>query len=216
MNRRNFSRTAGSFGLLPLLGGAGLAQAQARVPKAGKDYIELDKRAPVEAPAGRVEVIEFFWYNCPHCYAFEPLLEPWAKKLPPYVTFRRVPVVFQKSFEPQQRLYYTLEAMGKVDEYQPRVFDAIHKGRQNLGTDEAILAWAEKNGLDKAKFTELFKSFSVATKLQRAKQLQEAYQVAGVPALGIAGRYYVDGDTAGSMERALQVTDYLVGQEHKG
>jgi len=212
MKRRDFSLAATSVGLLPLISPT---QAQTLAPKAGTDYAVLDKRVPVEAPASKVEVIEFFWYNCPHCNAFEPTLDAWIKKLPPHVAFKRVPVAFQASFQPQQKLYYALEAMGKVDEYQLKVFNAIHQQRQNLAGEQQIIDWAAANGLDKAKFTEQYKSFSVASKIQRAKQLQDAYQVAGVPALGIAGRWYVDGELARSMERALQVTDFLIGEARK-
>jgi len=213
IQRRHFSLAATSVGLLPL---ASNLHAQTLAPKAGTDYAVLDKRVPVDAPAGKVEVIEFFWYSCPHCNAFEPALEAWVRKLPPHVAFKRVPVAFQPSFAPQQKLYYTLEAMGKVDEYQLKVFNAIHQQRQNLTGDEQIMAWAAANGLDAAKFNENFKSFTVAGKTQRAKQLQEDYKVAGVPALGVQGRWYVDGELARSMERALQVVDYLVGEARKG
>ena len=105
--------------------------------------------------------------------------------------------------------------MNKVDELHAKVFRAVHGERQALTTDEAIIAWAEKQGLDKAKFTETFRSFSVASKLRRAVQLQDAYKVEGVPALGIAGRYYTDGSLAGSMERALLITDYLLAEVRK-
>jgi thiol:disulfide interchange protein DsbA len=212
MKRRDFSLAATSLGLLPF---ASSSHAQTLAPKAGTDYAVLEKRVPVDAPAGKVEVIEFFWYSCPHCNAFEPTLETWIRKLPAHVSFRRVPVAFQPSFQPQQRLYYALEAMGKVDEYQRKVFAAIHQQRQNLSGEQQIIDWAAANGLDKTKFTENFKSFTVASKIQRAKQLQEAYQVAGVPSMGIAGRWYTDGELARSMDRALQVTDFLVGEARK-
>jgi thiol:disulfide interchange protein DsbA len=166
----------------------------------------------VEAPAGKIEVVEFFWYSCPHCNAFEPKLNAWLKKLPPDVSFRRVPVAFRDDFVPQQRLYYTLEAMGKVDELHDKVFDAIHQQHQPTDREDRILAFAEKNGLDRAKFQELYNSFGVATKARKAKQLQDDYEVDGVPALGVAGRYYTDGTLAGGMDRALFVVDYLIGQ----
>jgi thiol:disulfide interchange protein DsbA len=211
MNRRDFSLTAAAIGLLPL---AATSHAQGTAPKAGTDYIVLKTPQPSDVPAGKVEVVEFFSYNCPHCAAFEPMLEAWAAKLPPNVVFHRIPVPFVgNDTEAKQRLYYTLEAMGKVDEFQPKIFQAIHQQRQNLTGDAAILAWSEKQpGLDAKKFAELYKSFSIAGKAKRAAQLTNDFQVAGVPALAVAGRWYVDGDTAGSMEKALKVVDYLVGE----
>lgn len=215
MKRRDFSLTAASLGLLPF---AATVHAQGAAPKAGTDYIVLGKRAPVESPADKVEVVEFFSYNCPHCAAFEPTLEPWIKALPPYVTFKRIPVPFVgNDTEVKQRLYYTLEAMGKVDEFQLKIFQAIHGERQRLFGDDAILAWVAKQpGLDAKKFGDLFKSFTVVGKAKRATQVTADYQVAGVPALGVAGRWYVDGDTAGSLPKALQVCQYLVGEARKG
>jgi protein dithiol oxidoreductase (disulfide-forming) len=218
MNRRDFSLTAATAafaGLLPL---ATTSHAQGAAPKAGTDYLVLKTPIASDVPAGKVEVIEFFSYNCPHCAAFEPMLEAWAKNLPPNVVFRHIPVPFVgNDTEAKQRLYYTLEAMGKVDEYQPKIFQAIHQQRLNLTGDEAILAWVGKQpDLDAKKFAELFKSFSIVGKAKRAAQLTNDYQVAGVPALAVAGRYYVDGDTAGSMERALKVVDYLASQAPKG
>ncbi len=218
MKRREFSAaaivtaTASTFVV-------GRAQAQApapAVPQRDKDYLAIGKPAPTETPAGKVEVIEFFWYSCPHCNAFEPTLEPWIKNLPKDVNMRRVPVAFRDSFIPQQRLYYTLEAMGKLDELHVKVFDAIHKERQQLEKEPQITAWAEKQGIDKARFTELYNSFSVTSKAARATQLQNAYGVQGVPSLGVAGRFYTDGGLAGNMNRALQVVEYLVGEVRKG
>jgi thiol:disulfide interchange protein DsbA len=214
MNRRDFSLAATSLGLLPL---ASPSHAQAGAFSAGKDYIQLGKPAPVDSPAGKVEVIEFFSYNCPHCAAFESQLEAWIKKLPPQVAFRRVPVAFVgRDVESKQRMYYSLEAMGKVDEMQLKIFDAIHRERQPIEGDDAIIAWAGKQKeLDGKKFADMFKSFSVASKVKRATQLQNEYQVSGVPAFGVAGRWYVDGELAHSMDRALQITDYLIGEARK-
>lgn len=214
MNRREFS-----VGTTCLLAAAGLGLpnlvwAQGK-PEDGREFKTLDKKVPTEAPTGKVEVVEFFWYSCPHCNAFEPQLEGWVKKLPADVSFRRVPVAFRDDFVPQQRLFYTLEAMGKVDELHRKVFNAIHVEKQPTAKEDQILAWAEKNGLDKAKFKEVYNSFSVQAKTRKASQLQEAFQVEGVPALGIAGRWYTDGSMAGNMPRALQVTDYLVAEARK-
>ena len=132
--------------------------------------------------------------------------------MPKDVLLRRVPVAFRPDFEPAQRLYFVLEALNKVDELNRKVFDAIHVSKQTLATAEQVTAWAEKQGLDRTKFTELYNSFAVSTKVRKATQLQDSYQVDGVPALGVAGRYFTSGSLAKSMERALQVTDYLVAQ----
>ena len=212
MTRREFSAPA-------VLGASALAWphlalAQRRIQE-GKDFRTLDKRAPVEAPAGKIEVVEFFWYSCPHCYAFEPKLQAWLKKLPPDIAFRRVPVAFRDDFVPQQRLYYTLEAMGKVDELHSKVFAEIHQNRQPTDREDRIVAFAEKNGLDRAKFQEMYNSFNVSTKARKAKQLQDQYEVDGVPALGVAGRFYTDGTLAGGMDQALQVVDYLVAEARR-
>jgi len=180
--------------------------------KEGKDYLALKQRAPVESDKGKVEVVEFFWYSCPHCNAFEPELNAWLGKLPPTVDFKRVPVRFRADFEPQQRLYYSLDAMGQLPKLHGKVFHAIHVERNPLTTPQSIFEWVAKQGLDRAAFETTFNSFGVAGKAKRAAQLQEAYQVEGVPALGVAGRFYVDGGLAGSMSRALQVVDHLVKQ----
>jgi protein dithiol oxidoreductase (disulfide-forming) len=215
MQRREFSLSAASVAAVATLGSAVLpsvVQAQAKAFKEGSDYLLLDKPAPTEVPAGQVEVVEFFWYNCPHCNAFEPQLEAWTKNAPKDVTLRRVPVSFRPDFEPQQRLFYVLEGMGKVEELHKKVFYAIHVDKQPLNTEALLTAWAEKQGINKAKFTEMYNSFAVSTKARKATQLQNLYKVDGVPALGIGGRYYTSGDLAKNMDRALQVADYLVGQ----
>ena len=192
------------------------AQAQGKPPLAGTDYLVVDKPAPVEAPAGKIEVIEFFWYNCPHCNTFEPTFAAWIKRAPKDMAVRRVPVAFQNSFVPQQRLFYALEAMGLVDQLHAKVFAAVHVEKQDLAKDDAIVNWVVKQGVDKAKFVEHFNSFSVSTKAARGTQLQNAYKVEGVPALGVAGRFYTDGSLAKSMDRAIQVVEFLAGNVRSG
>ena len=211
MQRREFSQaalaaaSAGTLAALPLG-----VNAQGKPPAEGKDYLLLSKPAPSEAPAGQIEVVEFFWYSCPHCNEFEPQLEAWAAKAPKDVSLRRVPVSFRPDFEPQQRLYYVLEALGKVAALHKKVFYAIHVEKQTLNTADLVTAWAQKQGIDKAKFTELYNSFPVNMKARKATQLQEAFMVDGVPALGVDGRYYTSGSLAGNMARALTVTDHLL------
>jgi thiol:disulfide interchange protein DsbA len=163
-----------------------------------------------------VEVLEFFWYGCPHCHSFEPLLEAWVKKLPDDVAFRRVPVAFRpEPFEAHQKIYYGLEAMGQLGAMHRRVFHAIHNERLRLDRLPDIAAWLDKNGVEGVKFTEVANSFAVQTKLRQARQLTDAYRIDGVPALGVHGRFYTSGSLAGSLDRALSVTDFLIGQARK-
>lgn len=215
MNRRDFS-VAGLSSLAVAQLFPVAARAQALKPEAGADYLKLDKPAAVEAGQGKIEVVEFFWYNCPHCNAFEPALESWIKRQPKDVSIRRVPVGFRDEFVPQQRLYYALEAMDLVDKLHAKVFAAIHADKQQLSKGDAIADWIAKQGVDKAKFLERFNDFSTATKASRATQLQNAYRVEGVPALGVAGRFYTDGTLAKNMPRALQIVDFLVAEVRAG
>jgi len=180
--------------------------------KAGKDYLPLERPVSTDAAAGKIELIEFFWYSCPHCSAFEPTFAQWVKNAPKDVVVRRVPVAFRDDFAPQQRLFFALEAMNLLDSLHAKVFTAIHAEKQPLNTEAAILDWVGKQGVDKAKFSETYKSFGVASKLKRAVQLQNDYKVEGVPSFGIAGRFYTDGSIAGSMERAIKVAESLIAQ----
>ena len=215
MKRRDFCATAATAITL----GQGVfqgAQAQAVKPEAGADYLVLDNKAAVEAPAGKVEVVEFFWYNCSHCNAFEPTLEAWIKRAPKDVVVRRVPVGFRDEFVPQQRLFYTLEAMDLVDKLHGKVFAAIHVEKLQLSKADTIVEWVAKQGVDKAKFLEQYNSFAVATKAGKATQLQNVYKVEGVPAMGVAGRFYTDGTLGKNMPRVLQVVDHLIAEVRAG
>jgi thiol:disulfide interchange protein DsbA len=211
MNRRDFSLNLAGAGLaaLPAALWSGTAAAQGG-PVEGTHYSRLAQPVPVSAPAGKVEVIEFFSYGCPHCYALEPTLEVWAKRLPPDVVFKRVPVGFNALYENYQKIFYALEAMGQQEQMHMKVFNAIHQQRQRLDKEADIAAFMTANGLDGAKFIELYKSFSVQSKAKQAQQLSNAYKIDGVPAMAVQGRYTTSGSQAGSNERALAVTDALV------
>ena len=216
MKRREFSiatlgAAAGSLGW----SSAALAQGPARFV-AGKDYIKLDRTVPTDTEAGKIELIEFFWYSCPHCNAFEPTFAEWVKNAPKDVVVRRIPVAFRDDFAPQQRLFFTLEAMGLLEKMHAKVFQAVHVERLTLNTDAGIQTWIEKQGVDKTKFADTFKSFGVASKVKRAVQLQNDFKIEGVPSLGVAGKFYIDGTLAGSMERALQVAESMLAQVRQG
>ncbi len=174
-----------TLGLAFVAFGASASPAQ---PQEGVDYTRLSQ--PQTTEAGRkVEVIEFFWYSCPHCASLEPTLVNWVKKKGDSISFKRVPVAFREAFVPQQKLYYTLEAMGKVDDMHEKVFQAIHIGRNPLDTDKRILDFIATQGIDRQKFQDMYNSFTVTSKTQQAKKLQDAYQVDGVPLLAVGGLY---------------------------
>jgi protein dithiol oxidoreductase (disulfide-forming) len=181
----------------------------------GVDYILLPQHPRVDqrpnASNKQVELVNFFWYGCPHCNAFEPSLADWLKTLPSHVKVVFCPVIFRPDFIPHQKLYFALEAIGKVTSHHKKVFAAIHAQNEKLNTDSLVLNWVRKQPeINFDKFAEAYNSFSVATKIQQAKLLQEKYQVSGVPAIGIGEKYYIDGNSAGNMSRALMVAAELI------
>jgi thiol:disulfide interchange protein DsbA len=197
------------------LSAGSLARAQS-VPVAGTQYIRLAQPAPVSLPAGKkVEVVEFFWYECPHCNDFEPLLDAWVAKLADDVAFRRVPVGFTARHQIAQKAYYALEETGQLAALHNRVFAAIHVQGRRMLSEKAYADFVAANGGDAARFSEAFRGFSVNTKANRARQLAEAYKIDGVPAIGIQGRYYTSASLAGGHARALAVADYLINQSRK-
>ena len=210
MNRRDLVICAAGV----TLAGLGLPlQAQGGPPVEGRDYLRVAH--PVPAPEGKVDVVEFFGYWCPHCNAFEPLLEAWAKKLPAHVNFRRVPVAFNAAHEPMQRLYFALESLGLLESLHRKVFAALHVQHLRLDKEADIVDWVKTNGADATKVLDAMKSFSVATKIRQAKQLAEGYKIDGVPTLGIHGRFMTSPSIAGTAERALAAADALIAQSHK-
>ena len=214
MQRRQFSLAAATAAT-SMAFGANSALAQQAAPKEGKEYLRLSTPAPTEASAGKVEVVEFFWYSCGHCNAFEPTFAAWLQKKPANVTVRRVPVAFNASFVPQQKLYYTLQAMDNFEAMHLKVFHAIHVERNRLAKDEDIFNWVAKQGVDVNKFKEIYNSFNVSSQVRKATALQQAYDVEGVPSMGVAGRFYTDGPRAGSMTNVLNVVEYLAAQSAK-
>jgi protein dithiol oxidoreductase (disulfide-forming) len=189
------------------------APALAQQPVKERDYFELSPPQATESP-GKVEVTEFFWYRCPHCYALEPQLESWVKRLPKDAQFRRVPAVFNDDWAIDARIFYTLEAMGQVERLHRGLFDAIHQQGGVRLKGEAYAKWAAewlaKQGVDAKKYDETFRSFTVSTKVRRASQMTQAYKFDGVPALAVQGRYVVNASNS-----MLSVADYLIGQSRK-
>ena len=191
-----------------------LAFGQTHTPVSGKDYLEISPPQPTETP-GKNEVIEFFWYRCPHCYSLEPYLESWVKKLPQDTQFRLVPAVFNEEWALDARIFYALDALGLVDRVHKGLFDAIHKqGGATLKGDaytKWVAGWLAKQGIDMAKYDAALRSFSVDAKVKRAFQTARAYKLDGVPAIAIDGRYLVSaslvGDREGMINSAQQMLD---------
>lgn len=168
---------------------AGFAHASPQDPVQGKEFTVLSTPQPTQAAGKKVEVIEFFAYHCGACNAFEPTLNAWARKHGDNIVMRRIPLPFMGPNDPEARLFLTLDAMGKLDEYHHRVFRAVHVERKRLDKDDAIISWAVASGLDRAKFVEAWNSFGVTTKLKRLAQVAEAYKVSSTPTLVVDGKY---------------------------
>ena len=191
---------------------AGLAQAQ---PVAGVEYRELATVQATDA-ADKIEVIEFFWYGCPHCYNFEPVLDSWVKKLPKDVQFRRVPAIFNEEWAQSARAYYALEAIGEGQRLHKPLFDAVHTGaRLKVANEAALTEWLGKQGVDTKKFAAAYRSFSVEGKIKRAAQITQAYKIEGVPAMAVSGKYVVITDNIKSFDHMVAIADYLIEQARK-
>jgi thiol:disulfide interchange protein DsbA len=177
-------------------------------------YSEIKPALQVEAE-GKIEVLEFFWYGCIHCYNLEPLVEKWEKTLPKDVQFRRVPAVFNDRWALDAAIFYTFEALGVLDKLHRPFFDAIHRDRLKSDSPQALAEWLEKQGVDPKKFNETMKSFGVQSKTRRAAQLTNAYKIDGTPAMAVHGRYTVSTEQGRTREGIFETVDYLAGTVRK-
>lgn len=187
---------------------------------AGVNYRPLVPAQPTDAPPGKVEVVEVFWYGCPHCYALDPYIESWRKTKPAYIEFRRVPVTWQPVHQSHARLFYTLEALGKEDAVHNAVFAEMHdkKNYMFMQGDEketlaAQIAFAKAHGISEADFTNAWNSFTVQTSMQKADELVRRYHVDGVPLLVINGKYVTDVNMAGSQANVMSIVSDLAASE---
>jgi protein dithiol oxidoreductase (disulfide-forming) len=177
-------------------------------------YGEINPPQPVEAK-GKIEVIEFFWYGCPHCYTLEPHIEAWLKTLPPDVEFRRVPAIFNQRWGHDAAIYYTLEALGLLDKLHRPLFDAIHKNNLRTDNEAALSEWLQKQGVDAKKFMDTMKSFGVQSKTRRAVQQTVAYKIDGTPAMAVDGRYTVSAEQGRTQQGMLKAVDSLIAMARK-
>lgn len=189
------------------------AVAQPLVP--GKDYRLLQPAQPVDNPK-RIEVIEFFWYGCPHCADLQPALKAWMTKKSPDIEVRRVPAVFRENWIPHTRLFYTLEAMGHVDRLHDEVFKAIHEQKTDLGDLAKMQAWVARRGIDPKKFAEVYGSFGIDSRVQRSIQMSRSYQLTGTPSLVVNGRYMTSPAMTQGFERTFAVIEQLAEQIRSG
>ena len=191
----------------------GMTAQAADVPlEAGKTYYELSNPVSVAVP-GKIEVVELFWYGCPHCYAFEPVVNPWAEKLPSDVNFVRLPAMFGGPWDAHGQMFLTLEAMGVEHKVHAAVFNAIQKEGKRLTDKDEMADFLATQGVDKAKFLQTFDSFAIKGKIAKAKDLAKKYEISGVPTMVVDGKYRFDLGTAGGPEQALNVADQLIAKE---
>jgi thiol:disulfide interchange protein DsbA len=184
--------------------GAGWAQQ-------GLPYATLSPPQPT-GDDGKIEVIEFFWYGCPHCYHLEPEVNAWAKALPADVVFKRIPAYPSEAWGEAARIFYTLQAMGLLDKFHEKVFEAIHKDNVNLVNKKIRDEWLTKNGIEPKKYDEVAHSFTVASEMQRDKQMTMNYKVDGVPRLVVGGKYYTSGELAGGADKIFPVVDEMIAK----
>lgn len=188
--------------------------AHAQTIVEGKNYITLRSPVATQEP-NKVEVVSLFWYGCPHCYQLEPTLDAWHKELPEDVNFIRVPAMFGGAWDLHGQLYYTLEALGATEQLHAVIFNAIQNNNQRLATPAEISRFVVQQGIDKQSFEQAWGSFTVKSKLQKAKRLAISYQVSGVPALVVNGKYRFDIASSGGLQETVQVADYLIAKERE-
>jgi thiol:disulfide interchange protein DsbA len=192
----------------------GAVSAQTRPIEEGFDYRVLPIAQAIEAK-GKIEILEFFWYGCPHCHDFEPQLDAWVKRQAKDVSVKKVPVAFRDDLLPHSQLFYALESLGKSN-LHAKVMETMHVGKRKLLTEPEIADWAVSQGIERETFLKAFKSFTVTSKARAANQIAQAYRIDGVPTVAVQGKYITSPSiTAGSKARAIEAMDHLVNKARK-
>ena len=179
-----------------------------------QEYLELNPPKATADPT-KVEVIEFFWYGCPHCFQFEPYLEAWLKEKPAEVTFRRQPVIFGPKWAPQAKGFFTAEVLGVVDKIHQDFFRAMHVDKKPMASEEELAEFFAAHGVDRKAFADAFRSFAVDVKMRQAETLAAEYGITGVPSLVVNGKYAITGQTAKSYARMIEVLKEMIERERK-
>jgi thiol:disulfide interchange protein DsbA len=207
--RRSLLAVFWSIGLLSLT-----AHAQTRPIEEGFDFRVLPVAQTTEAK-GKIEVLEFFWYGCPHCHDFEPELAAWIKRQDKDVVVKKVPVAFRDDLLIHSQLFYAIEALGR-SELHAKVMEAMHVAKRRLMTEAEVTDWIASQGVDRNAFSNAFKSFSVISKARAANQIAQAYRIEGVPTVAVQGKYITSPSIAGgSKARAIQTMDHLIARAKK-
>ncbi|MDA8384447.1 MAG: thiol:disulfide interchange protein DsbA/DsbL [Betaproteobacteria bacterium] len=186
-----------------------LGQAAHATPTLGIEYVAETPPQPTHT-GNKIEVLELFWYGCPHCYHLEPLLEPWVRALPRDVAFRRMPAALTPAWVPAVKVFYTMKALGILDAYHERLFDAVQRQGLNITDPDALANWFTAQGVNRATFTSTYRSFAVANETLRAEQMTRAYGIDGVPSIVVGGEYMTSPALTGGEDRLLPVVDYLI------
>jgi protein dithiol oxidoreductase (disulfide-forming) len=184
------------------------AGQQERPIRADIDYRVIDPQ-PLSVTQG-IEVIDFFWYGCPHCYNLQPALERWISRKPADVTVRHIPAVLRDSWAPHARIYYTLEALGEVERLHQRVYHDYHVEKLAMSKPEVMSEWAVRNGIARERWDEVYDSPAVAQKIKTAGQLSRTYKVTGTPTLVVQGRYLTSGSMVESLDGMITILGGLV------
>lgn len=208
-----------AFSLL-VYGVTGVAADEAPQADAVKEYVAGTDYDVINPPVraidpNKIEVAEFFWYGCGHCYSFEPILEPWREKLPDDVVFRGIPAVWQGKMELHAKAYYTAEALGVLDTMHPVIFQAMNVDRKPLASEKEIAALFVANGVSEEAFNKAFNSFGVNSQVKQGIAAAKAAQITGTPALVVNGKYHISGRKAGTQSDMLKVADYLIEKERQ-
>lgn len=199
--------------LLSVISFTGLSSARAELVE-GRDYTVLPHPQPTES-GKNIEVLEFFWYGCPHCYDLHPHIKTWLKKMPKDVSFRYVPAIFRPNWIPGLKTFYAMEALGERDKLHDKVYEAIHADKVDLTKDEVLFDWIAKQGIDRQKFIDAYNSFSVQNQVAKSTQISKDYNLSGVPTVVVDGRYLTSGRMGGTPQDTIKILDELIEKVRK-
>ncbi|MBS0484080.1 MAG: thiol:disulfide interchange protein DsbA/DsbL [Proteobacteria bacterium] len=180
----------------------------------GKDYTALTKPQPV-AGGDKIEVLEFFWYGCPHCYSLHPHLKTWLANIPGDVSFQYVPAILRPNWVPAAKIFYAIEALGIAGSLHDKIYDAIHRDKIDPNNESVLFDWVEKQGIDRKKFENTYQSFAVQNQVSRSTQMSRQYQLSGVPALVINGKYLTSGRMGSTPQDTIRTLDALLEKVRK-